>query len=167
VNKRVALHEYPGAIGVTEAVIELLSAIPGLEFVDLKMLRIGYQMTSLRAAPDAGKKLLAETFQAAEDANVTTLAGVYHADHRELVAHENAWPFEIVNFMELIGESMGLHREDLFKRYKLMQDVDAILAASKDTIEQNGLDLETVRDVVLNDMLGEQLLPIDRTLHPS
>jgi heterodisulfide reductase subunit D len=167
VNKRVALHEYPGAIGVTEAVIELLSAIPGLEFVDLKMLRIGYQMTSLRAAPDAGKKLLAETFQAAEDANVTTLAGVYHADHRELVAHENAWPFEIVNFMELIGESMGLHREDLFKRYKLMQDVDAILAASKDMIEQNGLDLETARDVVLNGMLGEQLLPIDRTLHPS
>jgi len=167
VNKRVALHEYPGAIGVTEAVIELLSAIPGLEFVDLKMLQIGYQMTSLRAAPDAGKKLLAETFRAAEDANVTTLAGVYHADHRELVAHENAWPFEIVNFMELIGESMGLHREDLFKRYKLMQDVDAILAASKDTIEQNGLDLETARDVVLNGMLGEQLLPIDRTLHPS
>jgi hypothetical protein len=69
--------------------------------------------------------------------------------------------------MELIGESMGLHREDLFKRYKLMQDVDAILAASKDMIEQNGLDLETARDVVLNGMLGEQLLPTDRTLHPS
>ena len=110
---------------------------------------------------------MAKTFQAAENAKVTTLAGVYHADHRELCAHEDAWPFEIVNFMELIGESMGFHREDLFKRYKLMQDVDAILDASRETIERNNLDLETVRDVVLKDMLNEQLLPIDRNLHPS
>ena len=69
--------------------------------------------------------------------------------------------------MELIGESMGLHREDLFKRYKLMQDVDAILAASQDMIETNNLDPEDVREVVLKDMLGEQLLPIDRQFHPA
>lgn len=167
VNKRVALHEYPGAIGVTEAVIDLLSAIPGLEYVDLNMPRIGYQMTSLRAMPEARQDLLANTFKAAEDAKVTTLAGVYHADHRELCSHEDAWPFEIVNFMELIGESMGFHREDLFKRYKLMQDVDAILDASRETIETNNLDPEDVREVVLKDMLGEQLLPIDRKFHPA
>jgi heterodisulfide reductase subunit D len=167
VNKTVALHEYPGAQGVTEAVIELLSSIEGLTFVDLEMTRIGYQMTSLKTVPGAGQKLLADTFKAAESAGVTTLAGVYHADHRELCAHENAWPFEIVNFMEIIGEAMGLHREDLFKQYKLMQDVDAVLTASKDTITQNNLDPEEVRNVVLNDMLGEQLLPVDRTLHPS
>lgn len=167
VNKRVALHEYPGAIGVTDAVIAVLSAIPGLEYVDLNMPRIGYQITSLRAMPEARQSLLARTFQAAEDANVTTLAGVYHADHRELSAHEDAWPFEIVNFMDLIGEAMGLHREDLFKRYKLMQDVDAILAASRDMIERHNLDPEDVREIVLKDMLNEQLLPIDRNLHPS
>jgi hypothetical protein len=62
---------------------------------------------------------------------------------------------------------MGLHREDLFKRYKLMQDVDAILAASQDMIETNNLDPEDVREVVLKDMLGEQLLPIDRQFHPA
>jgi heterodisulfide reductase subunit D len=167
VNKTVALHEYPGAQGVTEAVIELLSSIEGLTFVDLEMTRIGYQMTSLKTVPGASQKLLADTFRAAESAGVTTLAGVYHADHRELCSHEDAWPFEIVNFMELIGEAMGLHREDLFKQYKLMQDVDAVLAASKDTITQNNLDPEEVRNVVLSDMLNEQLLPIDRSLHPS
>ena len=69
-----------------------------------------------------------EQLQAAADAGVTTLAGIYHACHRELCSHERDWPFEVVNFLELVGESMGLTRPDLFKRLKLMQDVDAVLA---------------------------------------
>ncbi len=111
--------------------------------------------------------MLTKTLRAAEEAGVTTLAGIYHSDHRELSAHEDAWPFEIANFMELIGESMGITRTDLFKRLKLMQDVDAILAASKAYIEQNDLDPEEVREVVLRDLLGEQLLPIDRSRHTA
>ena len=30
--------------------------------------------------------------------------------------------------MELIGESMGIRHDDIFKRLKAMQDVDAIVA---------------------------------------
>jgi hypothetical protein len=91
---------------------------------------------------------------------VTTLAGIYHACHRELCSHERDWPFEVVNFLELVGESIGLHRPDLFKRLKIMQDVDAILLDSATLIETNGLDLEEARDVILRDMLGEQPLPL-------
>lgn len=167
VNKRVALHEYPGSPGVIDSVLELLGAVPGLEIVDLGVESLGYQLTSLSAMPEKQNQHIAESLQKAEDAGVTTLAGIYHADHRELASHENQWPFEIVNYMELIGESMGLVRADLFKRLKLMQDVDAILAESKDMIETYGLDLEEVREVVLNDMLNDQYLPIDRKLHPS
>jgi Fe-S oxidoreductase len=39
VNKRVALHEHPGVAGVTEGVIKILTAIPGLELVDLRQPR--------------------------------------------------------------------------------------------------------------------------------
>lgn len=98
--------------------------------------------------------------QAAADVGVTTLAGIYHACHRELCSHERDWPFEVVNFLELIGESIGLTRPDLFKRLKLMQDVDAVLAEAAPLIEANRLDLEEARTVVLRDMLGEQPLPL-------
>ena len=91
---------------------------------------------------------------------MTTLAGVYHACHRDLCAHEKDWPFEVVNFMELIGESLGLRRPDLFKRLKMLQDVDAIVADSAEQIAAYGLDEEEVRDVVLQDILGEQSLPL-------
>jgi heterodisulfide reductase subunit D len=65
-----------------------------------------------------------------------------------------------VNFLELVGESMGLARPDLFKRLKLMQDVDAILADAAPMIETHHLDLDEVRSVILADMLGEQPLPL-------
>lgn len=167
VPKRVALHEYPGSPGVIDSVLALLDAVPGLEVIDLGVASLGYQLTSLSNMPEKQNQHIAESLQKAEAAGVTTLAGIYHADHRELVSHENQWPFEIINYMELIGESMGLNRPDLFKRLKLMQDVDAIMAESKDMIETYGLDMEEVRDVVMIDMLNDQYLPIDRRLHPD
>ena len=165
VDKRVALHEHPGSEGVTESVVALLSAIPGVEVVDLGQPRIGYTLNSLVTIPERRREMLAKELQAAEDAGVTTLAGVYHSDHREIVAHHGQWSFEVVNFMEIIGEAMGFKREDIFKRLKTMRDVDAILADSQDMIERNGLDAEEARQVVLSDMLGEEILPIDRREH--
>lgn len=165
VRKRVALHEHPGGLGVVDAVKRVLSAIPGLEVVDLNLPQVGYQMTSLRSVPDFRRKLVAMVLQAAEEAGVTTLADIYHADHREFAGHSGQWPFEIINFMELIGESMGLHREDVFKRLKTMRDVDAIVADTTDLIDAHGLDPEEVREVVLKDIVGEQHLPADRSKH--
>jgi len=164
VEKRVAVHGYPGAEGVTRAVESILAAIPGLELVtlDRPLSDIGYMMTSLRAVPEKRRVLLAGQLAAAEAAGVTTLAGVYHADHRELCAHEGQWSFEVVNFMELVGAAIGLRREDVFKRLKLMRDVDAIMADAADLIAHYRLDPEEVRDVILADVLGEQFLPVGR-----
>ncbi len=160
VNKRVGLHEHSGAMGVTEAVIALLKAIPGLEYVDLEQPRIGYMCTALKGAPDTRRDWHEAQLEAAARAGVTTLAGVYHACHRDLCAHEKDWPFEVVNFMELIGESMGLRRPDIFKRLKMLQNVDAIMAESAARIAEYRLDENEVRDVVLQDVLGEQSLPL-------
>ncbi len=166
VNKRVALNEYPGAIGVTAAVWALLSAIPGLEIVELDLPRAGYQMTSLTNTNYA-KKHMARLLRADEAARITTLASIFHGDHRESVAHQPNWPFEIVNYMELIGESMGLDRADVFKKLRLMQDVDAIMAEALMTITTNNLDPEDVRDMILAEMLGEPLLETDPSAHPA
>lgn len=160
VGKRVGLHEHPGVAGVSEAARTLLEAIPGLEFVDLAQPRVGYMCNTLNPLPAFKRALHRSQLQAAADAGVTVLAGVYHACHRELCSHERDWPFEVVNFLELVGESMGLTRPDLFKRLKLMQDVDAVLADRAALLADNGVDLEEAREVVLADMLDEQTLPL-------
>ncbi len=170
VEKRVGLHEHPGVPGITEAAEKILRAIPGLEFVDLAQPRVGYMCNTLSVLPEYKRDVHAEQLAAAEAVGVTALAGIYHACHRELCSHERDWPFEVVNFMELVGESMGLSRPDLFKRLKVMQDADAILAETADMIACHGLDPEQVREVVLAAMLAEQPLPLGRdqiSRHPG
>ena len=68
---------------------------------------------------------------------------------------------QVVNFLELVGEAMGVEKPDLFKPWKMMQDVDRVLAEVARHATAAGLDLESVREVLLANMLGEQPLPID------
>jgi Fe-S oxidoreductase len=160
INKRIALHEHPGVAGVTEGAIRILTAIPGLELVDLEQPRVGYMCNSLAPVPAYKRELHARELDAAAAAGVDYLVGIYHACHRELCAHESASPFKIVNFLELVGEAMGVEKTDLFKQWKMMQDVDRVLAEIAPQAKAVGLDLESVREVLVAHMLGEQPLPV-------
>ena len=84
--------------------------------------------------PDYKRGLQLAELEAAEAAGVDALVAIYHVDHRELCAHERDWPFRIVNILDIVGASMGLHHDDHFKRLKIMQDADAIVADCKDMI---------------------------------
>jgi Fe-S oxidoreductase len=161
VNKRVALHEHPGVAGVTEGAIKILTAIPGVELVDLEQPRVGYMCNSLAPVPAYKRELHARELDAAAAAGVDYLVGIYHACHRELCAHEAASPFKIVNFLELVGDAMGVEKTDLFKQWKMMQDVDRVLAEVAQQATSAGLDLESVREVLVAHILGEQPLPVD------
>ena len=162
VEKRVALHEHPGVRGVTEGVVKILSAIPGLDLVDLEQPRVGYMCNSLAPVADYKRALHAQELAAAEAAGVDALVGIYHACHRELCAHESTYPFAIVNFLELVGEAMGVDHPDLFKQWKTMQDVDRVLVDAAPQIAAAQLDLDAVRDVLATAILGEQPLPLGR-----
>lgn len=167
VNKRVGLHEHPGVKGVGTAAESILRAVPGVEFVDLAQPRVGWMCNTLQPMPAYKRSLHAELLQAAADAGVTTLAGVYHACHRDICSHEKEWPFEIVNFLEIVGESMGIAHEDNFKRLKIMQDIDQVLLDVADVAASNGLNLEQARDIIAQGLFGEQPLPLGRDLSAS
>jgi len=155
VPKRVAIYEYAGELGVMEAVRALLSAIPALEIVEIETRSIGYNNASLVPLGPYHRDNMKAALDDAQAAGVDTFIGIYHGDHREFSGHENDRPFRIANYMELVGESMGVAVEDRFKQLRLMQDADAIVAASMAEIEAYDLDPDKVRDVVLSDILGE------------
>lgn len=160
IQKRIALHEHPGVAGVTEGAVKILTAIPGIELVELDQPRVGYMCNSLAPVPAYKRDLHARELDAASAAGIDYLVGIYHACHRELCAHEISSPFKIVNFLELVGESMGIQKTDLFKQWKMMQDVDRVLAEVAPQAASTGLDLETVRDVLVAHMINEQPLPV-------
>jgi heterodisulfide reductase subunit D len=159
VPMRIALHRHTGAAGVMEAAAEVLSAVPGIELVDLGQPAVGLMSNYLRALPTYKRELQLKELAAARDAGVDALVAVYHADHRELCAHERDWPFQVLNALEIVGASMGLRHEDHYKRLKIKQDVDAILKDCADLAAQHGLDPATAR-LAVQAMLDDQPLPL-------
>ena len=154
VNKRVALQERSALPGVMEAVKQVLGAIPGLEVVELDVPILSTQASHLSVLPEFKAELREREFRAAAAAGVTTFASIFHACHRELITYQPQVSFELINFMELIGESMGIHIPDLYKRLRLIGDIDTIIADAADLIAAHRLDLDTVRDVLAQDMFG-------------
>jgi len=156
---RVALHRHPGIKGVVEAAEDILQAVPGVELVDLKQPAVGMMANYFRALPAYRRELQKNELDAAERAGIDALVAVYHADHRELCAHERDYPFRVMNLLEIVGASMGIHHDDHFKRLKIMQDVEAIAADCQDLIVEHGLDPATTR-AAIKAMLDEQPLPL-------
>jgi hypothetical protein len=160
VPMRIALHKHPGVKGVVEAGTALLRMVPGIEIVDLAQPAVGLMSNALNALPDYKRGLQLAELEAAATAKIDALVAIYHVDHRELCAHERDWPFRIINILDIIGASMGLHHDDHFKRLKIMQDADAIVADCKELIAAHGIDPAQAREVVVKAMLSEQPLPL-------
>ena len=167
VPMRIALHRHPGIPGVVTAAEDILRAVPGIEFVDLGQPAVGLMANYFRALPDYRRKLYRAELEAARDAGVDALVAVYHADHRELCAHERDYPFRIINLLEIVAESMGLSQTDNFKRLKMMQDAEAIVEDCRDLVSAHGLDAAEARRIVEEVMLAEQPLPLDRPAAPA
>src|SRR5262252_1877314 len=160
VELKVALHRHPGVAGVAEAAEELLRAVPGVTVVRLDVPAVGLQSNSLASLPEYHRKLHLQELELAAQAEVDALVSVYHTDHRELCAHERDWPFRILNVLEIVGASIGLHQDDHYKAMKIRQDVDAIISDASDLIKRHGISLDTARAVITNGMLADQPLPL-------
>ena len=145
---RVALHANTSVDGIPEAARTLLRAVPGIEIVDLDQPEAGLMGNYLRTVPTYMEDLHRAELQAAAEAGVDALVAVYHADHRELCGYERDWPFQVLNVLEIIGASMGLHQDDQYKRIRIADDADAVLDDCADLVEDHGLDRDVARKVV-------------------
>lgn len=155
VNKRVALHEHHGVDGVAEDVRRLLQAIPGLELVTIPQLADhAHQCTGLRATPAAKDNVHRTVLEQAAAAGVDVLADIYHSCHRELVASEAAYPFAIQNFISLVGEALGVTRQDVYKRLVLYQDIEKVLAEAMPYMHANAVDTGLVQLTLPKELWG-------------
>src|SRR3954466_10123199 len=90
--------------------------------VELDLAVASTQASHLNVLPKFKAELRSREFRAAADAGVTTFASIFHGCHRELIQYQPQVSFELLNFMELIGESMGIHIPDLYKRLRFRRD---------------------------------------------
>jgi len=154
VPRRVALQERSAVPGIMTAVRNILRAIPELDLVALDVPILSTQASHLNVVPEFKAELRAREVRAATDAGVTTFASIFHGCHRELVQYQPQVPFETVNFMELIGESMGFDIPDIYKRLRTLGDIDAVIADCAEMIDAHGLDLDVLREVLAQDVFA-------------
>ena len=156
VQKRVAVNERPGYPLVVAAVKKILSSIPGVEVVDLDVPRVGLMSNYLTVTPNFKTYLRDTEFHAAVEANVTTLATIFHACHREICEFDGVYSFEIINVMEIIGESMGVHADDIYKLLKVHNSAEELLEYCSDLIAEHGLNASEAFAILIKEQAAEK-----------
>jgi len=154
IDKRVAIHEHTGVDGVTENVRALVSAIPGIIVVEVPQLSsYGYMCSRLATVPEARETVHKQLLEAARRAEVDVVVTPYHSCQRDLCVAEKGYPFEVKNFVTLMGEALGIEYQDKYKSFRLLGDEAAIVEAARPLINANSLDEAEVRRVIKKELL--------------
>jgi len=173
VDSRVALHYH----GVSEprrreglAGRRLLEAVPGLSFVEVEPdPRLGRMCTAAVQAQvgiDAWNGMVREQIERARAAGATTLATIYHGCQRLLCGFESESGVVIEHYLSVFARALDIEFEDKFKKYRLWQDPERVLADSTPCQVANGVDPERAQRLV-RDTFGSVSTPAAQSTVPS
>ena len=157
IERRVAMHYHTGHAQSNldwQNTRTILRAIPGLDLIDVENpASLGRHCTPKwigQIGRPQWRKEIASILDAARESRADVLATIYHSCHREICENEARNPFEIVNYISLLGEAMGIENPDVYKRYKLSADPDATFKEVQAYVQANNLDPDRVREVLRN-----------------
>ena len=130
IERKVLLHKHFGfhEVAVNPLVEDLLRLIPGLELVETEVAAPGHMCSALSRVPEAMRDETRALCDAAVNANVDTVATVFHSCQRLLCALEGSESFKVVNYVNLLTEAMGLPSQDDYKDWKLAGSEEAVIA---------------------------------------
>ena len=130
----------------------LLEAVPGLRIVDLDAdARFDYTCAPFvpqQIGLDRWNALVRGMLAQAHAHSADTLATMYHGCQRMMCAFEAEQPVRIEHYLSVLGRALGIEFEDTFKKYRLWQDPERVLADATPCMEANGVDPAKARAVV-------------------
>jgi Fe-S oxidoreductase len=128
VERRVMLHRHFGfhEVEVNPLVEDLLRLIPGLTLTESGTAAPGHMCSALSRVPAALTDVTRGLCDEAAARGADTVATVFHSCQRLLCALEGSEPFRVVNYVNLLTESMGLAFNDEYKDWKLAGSENAV-----------------------------------------
>ena len=159
IKRRVALHSHDGGLSIGKSVEKILDAIPGLELVEFEE----HEHWAYNCGPGALNNVESmrrdahmQTLKSAVAAGADTVATLYHTCHRDLCVFEKQFPVEVLNWTQIVSESLSLpEHPDLYKSMKLQDEVAVAIDDASEFIKMNNLDVEALKSALPEMMLGK------------
>ncbi len=151
IPKTVTLHEIckMGILGLEiDGPRNILKSIPGINLVEMP--RHGRDTICCGSMlgdyfPDTFERWRADRLTEAQQTGADVLLDICHACHEAFVNEEEQYNYSIVNLVTIIAESLGIPREDRYKKYKQWGDADQIMADIQDNVSTSPYS----RDIIL------------------
>jgi len=150
---------------------QLLEAVPGLRYVEVEPTpRFGRSCTPAvqeQLGLEVWNGLARDEIDRAQAAGADTLATIYHGCQRYLCVFEAERPITVEHYLTVFGRGLGLEFEDRFKKFRLWQDPERVLAETTPCQRANNVDAARARTVVMENFGPLSSSPDVETSPPS
>lgn len=152
VPSRVALHWHslkPRRRREAEAAKTLLTAVPGLEYVEIGSdHRLGNTCTPAEADRANWSRIVKRQLRKAERAGASTFATLYHSCQRLICVEEERSSLTIEHYLSVFARALGIEYQDTYKKYRLWRDPERVLSDMAPCMVANNVDAGRARDIV-------------------
>jgi Cysteine-rich domain len=155
VDARVALHSHvqseprrrEGAAGR-----RLLEAVPGLRYVPIepesRFGRICTAAVQAQLGQDVWDGLIRGEIARAATGGARILATIYHGCQRLICGFEAEGAIQVEHYLSVFARGLGIDFEDRYKKFRLWQDPDRVLAEMTPCQQANRVDPAQARELV-------------------
>ncbi len=152
VNARVALHFHVQSEARRRegnAGRRFLEAVPGLEYVDIepdpRFGRICTQGVQAELGLEVWNTMVRDEIERARASGAGILATIYHGCQRLLCGFEAEGRIVVEHYLSVFARALGIEFEDKYKKYRLWQDPERVLADAAPCQRANGMGPELAR----------------------
>ena len=158
---KVSLHYHTGRPQSDEearCALQLLSLLPGIEVTDIGSdARLSRHCTAAareKTGSDVWDGIITDQLDRSVEEGVDIYSTLYHCCQRALCKHEKEYPLKVEHYLTLVGRALGIEHEDLYKKYVMMGDVNAILAETSPCAIASGIGQEEARTIIQKTFAG-------------
>jgi Fe-S oxidoreductase len=132
---------------------EVLQHIPGIKLVEMP--RHGENTVCCGSGAEdhfqnSFEAIRDERMMEASETKADVLVDVCHHCHNVFVDKEDRYSYSVRNYVSLVAEALGIDREDRFKKYKQMKDLDTLLEDIDTRMEKLPFTREQIMKAVKN-----------------
>ena len=115
---------------------------------DARLGRSCSEQSRNQLGPGEWDGIISASLQRAVESKVDILATLYPGCQRVLCRQERDNPLKVEHYLTVLGKALGIEHEDLFKKYMLMGDTDAILADTSPCAVASGIGQDEAKAVI-------------------